>query len=113
MEINGENYSVIYNPETTTLTCQGLIRLYGPGYTSIEKLLNEIVAQEPSIITLNFQSLEILNSPGINIFSNFVIKVEEGKISQLVIKGTHRFPWQRRWFKNLKLLMPTLKIEFE
>jgi len=36
MEIHGEDYSIIYDPTTATLTCQGLLRLYGvEGYASL------------------------------------------------------------------------------
>lgn len=114
MEISGKDYQVSYDPTTTTLVCQGLIRLYGAeGYASITELFYKVADQKPQTITLDLQELEIINSPGVNMLSNFVIRVHKHNSSQLVIKGTHQFPWQSKLLKNLRRLMPELKIELE
>jgi hypothetical protein len=114
MEINGENYRVMYDPKTATLTCQGSLRLYGSaGYTAIVDLFNQIADQKPPTITLNLEGLQFLNSSGINAFSKFVIRVRNLKISQLVVKGTNQFSWQSKSLINLQRLMPEIHLELE
>lgn len=114
MEINGENYSVIYDPTTVTVTCEGKLRLYGTaGYTDVMDLLNAVADQKPETITLNLHGLQFLNSSGISTLSKFVIRIRKHKASQLVIQGTHHFPWQLKSLGNLQRLMPSLKLEFD
>jgi hypothetical protein len=112
MEVSGEEYRVTFDPRSATITCQGSLRLYGTtGYSSVVELLNTAADQKPSTITLNLEKLKFLNSSGINAFSKFVIRVRNHKASQLVIQGTHLFPWQSKSLKNLQRLMPELKLE--
>jgi hypothetical protein len=114
MNITNENYSVIYDPETVTLTFRGIIRLYGKdGYADIEALLDKLTSMQPAVITLDFRELEMMNSPGMNVFSNFVLTLRKAQTTHLVIKATRQFPWQSKMFRNLHLLMPTLKVELE
>ena len=114
MEIRGDDYCVRYDPTTVTLTCQGLLRLYGAeGYAHIVELFNKVAEQKPATITLNLRELEIVNSPGVNMLSNFVIKLSQTNASQLIIQATHQYPWQDKLVKNLQRLMTELKVEFE
>ena len=111
-EIKGENYSVIYEPETITINFQGSLRLSGmPEYTPIVNLLDEVTAQQPAVITLDLQKLEFLNSSGISMLSKFVIGARKKKTIQIVVKGSKGIPWQGKSLKNLQRLMPSLKLE--
>lgn len=114
MEISGEDYRVTYDPATITITCEGILRLYGvTGYALIVKLLNDVADQKPEKITLNLQKLQFLNSSGINAFSKFVIKVRNHQASQLIVRGSSQFPWQSKSLRNLQRLMPELQVEIE
>jgi len=113
MEIKGENYLVTYNPDTTTITCEGSFRLRGSEeYAPIVALLNQVIEQTPETIVLDLQQLQFLNSSGINIFSKFVIKLRKQKNSNLTIKGSQTYPWQGKSLKNFQRLLPTLTLEF-
>ncbi len=114
MEISGENYSVVYDPSNATITCKGSLRLYGTeGYAEVMALFNEVVEQDPDTITLKLHDLQFLNSSGINTLSKFVIQVRNQKGSHLVVRGTHKFPWQGKSLKNLQRLMPDLQLVLE
>ena len=114
MKVSGEGYQVIYEPRTTTITCQGLFRLQGlEGYAPVTELLNTVADQKPESITLDLRGIRFLNSSGINTISKFVIRVRNHNVSQLVIQGTSHIPWQTRSLKGLQRLMPKLKLEFE
>lgn len=114
MKINTEDYSIVYNEETKTVSCQGSLRLSGmDGYRPIVQLLSDIAEQQPSTITLNVRELEFLNSSGINVLSKFVIKVRQQKNIQMTVKGSKEIPWQGKSLKNLQRLMPSLNLEWE
>ncbi len=139
MEIRGENYRITYDPSTTTVVLEGIVRLYGAtGYFSIDdfsknrqydaswqpqeslegcvslmQLFEYLVNQQSAVITVNLQKLELFNSSGINTLSKFIIKVRNKHVSQVIMKGTEQFFWQGKILGNLKKLMPTLIVELE
>jgi anti-anti-sigma factor len=112
MEIKTKDYSIWYDPTTTTVTCQGSLRLNGTEeYAPIVQLLNELTNQEPPTIILNLQKLEFLNSSGINVLSKFVMKVRQKGNIKMVVQGSNTIPWQGKSLKNLQRLMPSLQLE--
>jgi len=112
--VKGENYQVIGDPETATVYFEGSLRLGGmKEYEPIIKILNEMIQQDPSLITLNLRELEFLNSSGISMLSKFVLNVRKKKTTQIEIKGSDKIPWQGKSLKNLQRLMPGLKLELE
>ncbi len=114
MEIRGENYHIIYNPTQATITCQGSLRQRGPEeYTPVTQLLDHVVQQKSDVVTLNLQPLKFLNSPGINVLAQFIIKLRNQQASRLVIQGTQVYPWQYKSLRNLQRLMPDSTLEFE
>ena len=135
MEIVGEHYRIVYNPATTTISCQGTLRLYGAsGYISLEEfkksqtsrqqhnnsgmysslmdLFNKVLKQHPATITLDLHKLKALNSSGINVLSKFVINARDQGVSQLIVQGTRQFPWQSKVLSNLQRLMPDIILEW-
>lgn len=111
-EIQSDDYKVWYDPDTMTIYCQGSLRLSGMDeYAPIVELLNEVVEQNPSLIILNLQGLEFLNSSGISIISRFVIKVRQKNNIKMIVKGSDTIPWQKKSLKNLQRLMPSLSLE--
>ena len=57
-EIKSEEYGVTYDPETTVVTFQGKLRLYDwASYQPIEKLLDGVISEHPTVITLDIQGL--------------------------------------------------------
>lgn len=114
MEILGEGYRIAYNPSTATVTCDGSLRLLGSaGYTDIIEFFDGVAAQRPKKIIIELQNLKFLNSSGINALSKFVIKIREQKSSQIVVRGSKKFPWQSKSLINLQRLMPELQLDIE
>lgn len=111
MEIKTEAYSVWYDPQQTTIVCQGSLRLSGmKEYQPIVDLLNSVTEQHPEKIVLNLQKLEFLNSSGINVLSKFVIRIRQQKTIAMTVLGGNDIPWQGKSLKNLKRLMPSLEL---
>ncbi|MBW4497135.1 MAG: hypothetical protein KME26_29560 [Oscillatoria princeps RMCB-10] len=114
MEIKTEDYSIWYEPETATVTCQGSLRLSGMDeYAPLVQLLSDAIDKQPPQLALNLQELDFLNSSGINVLSKFVIKVRQNGKINLVVRGSKNIPWQGKSLKNLQRLMPSLQLELE
>ncbi|MEL0588976.1 MAG: hypothetical protein U1O81_07445 [Planktothrix rubescens PR223] len=66
-----------------------------------------------SLITINLQELEFLNSSGINMLSKFVIEVRNKKETKLKVLASKKISWQGKSLKNLTKLMPSLELNIE
>lgn len=114
MEIKTEDYRILYDAATATVTCEGSLRLSGmEEYAPIVQLLNDVAESEPSKIVLNLRDLEFLNSSGINMLSKFAIKVRQKGDIQMVVQGSQDIPWQGKSLRNLLRLMPSLQLELD
>lgn len=114
MYIKTNDYSIGYDLDAKTITCQGTLRLIGmEEYAPIVELLDLAIAQQPDKITLNLQNLQFLNSSGINVLSKFVLKVRQQGNIEIAIQGAKNIPWQTKSLKNLQRLMPSLQLYWE
>jgi hypothetical protein len=110
--IKTDDYAVTFDPELNTIIFTGSLRLNGMDeYSPILDLLDLAVAQNPNNLIFNLESLEFLNSSGINMLSKFVIKMRQKGEILILVKGSKTIPWQSKSLKNLQRLMPTLEIE--
>lgn len=113
-EIKGEDYTVQFDVDSTTVHFNGELSLSGPSdYEPISTLLNEVVETDPQSMTLNLRKLAFLNSSGISMLSKFVLSLRKKKAIQLVVLGSNDMPWQEKSLKNLERLLPGLKLEIE
>ena len=114
MEIKTNDYSIWYDPEARIVTCLGSLRLSGAEeYAPIVQLLNDVVAQNLSSLTLNVQGLSFLNSAGINVLSRFVIKLRQQATTHLIVQGSTEIPWQEIALQNFQRLLPSLQLELK
>ncbi len=112
MEVKGDNYKIWYDNSTATINFKGVLRLNGvEEYGEIVQLLNDVILEDPSRITLNLIHLDFLNSSGITMLSKFVIEMRK-KTIHFMILGSNNLPWQGKSLKNLQRLMPNLNLTF-
>lgn len=111
MDIIHTDYQVQYDEASATVSCKGSFRLHGEEYQAILELLLKAAAAAPPLLTLDVSDLQFLNSSGINTLSKFILHVRNHKASQVVVRGSSRFPWQEKSLVNLQRLLPALKLE--
>ena len=111
MEIKQNNYQVVYNDAEHTVVCAGSFRLTGSEYVEISEILNAAADAKPETLTLDVTQLQFLNSSGINTLSKFVIRVRKLNASQIVVKGSNDYTWQKKSLINLQRLLPNLVLE--
>jgi hypothetical protein len=110
-EINQDEYRVTYDPATATVVCAGSFRLRGEEYAPILAMLLEAANAEHDTLTVDVSALAFLNSSGINTLSKFVLRMRQYKRSRLVVKGSERYPWQKKSLSNLQRLLPDLQLK--
>jgi hypothetical protein len=117
MEIKADKYSVVYDSDSAKMIFKGSLLLNGAKeYEPILQLLNMAAEQQqPNILTIDLQELKFLNSSGINMMTKFVINVCDIKALDLnlVLVVEKKIAWQDKLSKNLRRLMPTLKVQSE
>ena len=114
MDIIHDDYQVRYDAATATVLCQGSFRLRGTEeYAPILQVLTTAADAKPATLTLDLRTLRFLNSSGINTLSKFVLHARQYETTQVVIKGSHAFPWQEKSLKNFPRLLPRLHLEME
>lgn len=113
MKVGDTKYSITYNPETATITCEGSLRLYGgTEYTSIIKLLDTAADQKPDKIVLDIRRLQFLNSSGINIFYKFILRIRDHQATDIVVLGSEHIFWQPKLLLNFQRLLPEVQVEW-
>lgn len=114
MEVKTDDYRVWYEAETTTVNFQGLLREGTiADYKPIEQLLNEALALELPMMTINLQALEFIDSSATSVLSRFVIGIRKKKSIALVVKASKLIPWQEKFLDNWKKLLPNLTPQWE
>ena len=110
MEIKTTDYRVGYDEPSHTISFEGSFRLNGPLYAPISEMLDQILAQKPSVLRLDLTELKFLNSSGINVLAKFTILVRNAGQLALTVVGTRKIPWQEKSLPNLKKLFPALEL---
>jgi hypothetical protein len=77
------------------------------------QVLTAAADAKPATLTLDLRTLQFLNSSGINTLAKFVLHVRQYNATQVVMKGSHRVPWQGKSLKNFQRLLPGLRLEIE
>ena len=114
MDIVHDDYQVHYDAATATVICQGSFRLRGTEeYAPILQVLTAAADAKPATLTLDLRPLRFLNSARINTLAKFVLHARQYEATQVVIKGSHVFPWQEKSLTNFQHLLPRLHLEID
>lgn len=113
MEIKGGTYRVWYDPNESTVSFEGILRLGGPEeYQPIDTLLERVLEGGPTRITLDMRRLSFLNSSGINVLYKFAIATRKQADVQLSVRASKSMSWQGRSLPNLKRFNPNFELNF-
>lgn len=113
MEVRDSSYRVWYDAPTSTVFFEGSLRLGTAEYEPISKLLDEVVAQRPSHLTLHMLDLNFCNSSGINTLYKFAINLRKIGLARVTVRGASAIAWQQKSLGNLKKFLPTIEIDVQ
>jgi len=115
MSIRTQDYQAHIDEANCKLILSGSLRLNAaPEYQPISDLMDAacVVAQQgsPAILTLDLTDLRFLNSSGINLLYQFVLKVKKQGGLGLRVLGSNSNAWQPKSLSNMVKFMPTLEL---
>jgi hypothetical protein len=111
MQIVTDDYHVYYFPEQSRVILGGIMRLDGlNSYQPILQLLLRAIESVPQEFTLDVQNLQFLNSSGLSMLLMFVVRLREQGRTHLTILGSQSVSWQVKSLKNVRRLMPDMKL---
>ena len=115
MSIKTQDYQAHIAESGAYLTLSGSLRLNAaPEYQPISDLMDMACAQAqqqtPAVLTLDLTELRFLNSSGINLLYQFVLKVKKHGGVGLKVLGSNSNAWQPKSLSNMVKFMPTLEL---
>jgi len=113
MEIQHDDYQVLFNSDENTVLCSGSFRLTGSEYGPIMEILNTVADDQPEFLIMDLTALKFLNSSGINTLCKFVMRLRKNNINKVNVIGSNEFAWQKKSLANFKKLLPSLELEFK
>jgi hypothetical protein len=112
MEIAGDRYRVVYDPAVSVVAFQGILRLKDR-FPLNKQLVDAVAAGLSKKVTLDVRQLEFLNSNGVVLLFKFIADLHDLTGSQIVIRGSTRYPWQVRWLRDMSKFMAELQLDWE
>lgn len=113
MEVKGGDYRVGVDPDTQTAAFSGTLRLNGADeYAPIQEMLDALLNENGSC-TWDLRELQFLNSSGINMLYQLVIKARRMGNVQMKVIGSKDVAWQGKSLGNMTRFMPGLELSVE
>lgn len=115
MHATSPDYDVRFDPDANVVRFQGSLRLNAASeYAPISNLLDAALAHNtPGEVRWDLRGLEYLNSSGINMLYQFVVKVRKLGNVHMSVTGSNEVPWQQKSLVNMTRFMPSLKLTLE
>ena len=113
MKVESPDYQIRYDEAANVVYFKGSLRLNAaPEYAPISDLLDRVLqANAAGEVNWNVTELIFLNSSGINMLYQFVVKVRKAGNVKMTVVGANAVPWQQKSLGNMTRFMPSLKLE--
>lgn len=115
MEVKSADYRVACEDDSNVVTLSGTLRLNGADeYQPIQQLLDDVLLRSADgQCQWDLRELQFLNSSGINMLYQLVIKARRlGNVRMRVI-GSKDVAWQGKSLGNMTRFMPGLELVLE
>ncbi len=112
MEVVGGDYRVGVDPASRTAAFSGTLRLNGADeYAPIQQILEDLLtSSEGSDCRWDLRELQFLNSSGINMLYQLVIRARRLGNIKMVVVGSKDVAWQGKSLGNMTRFMPGLEL---
>jgi anti-anti-sigma factor len=115
-KIQTSDFTVYFEESEQTVLLMGSLRLNAaPEYEPISQLMTQSLEKlansaKPTMV-LDVRDLKFLNSSGINLLYQFVLKVRKHGGIGLKVLGSSSNAWQTKSLGNMTKFMPTLQLD--
>ena len=115
MEVKSADYRVVADEGANTVSLEGTLRLNGADeYQPIQQLLDEVLARASGDeCCWDLRELQFLNSSGINMLYQLVIKARRMGDVRMRVIGSKEVAWQSKSLANMTRFMPGLELVLE
>ena len=115
-KIQTPDFTVYFEASEQTVVLMGSLRLNAaPEYEPISQLmtqsLEKVASDGKTTVIVDVRELKFLNSSGINLLYQFVLKVRKHGGIGLKVLGSSSNAWQTKSLGNMVKFMPTLQLE--
>lgn len=115
-KIQTPDFTVYFEASEQTVVLMGSLRLNAaPEYEPISQLmtqsLEKVASDGKTTVIVDVRDLKFLNSSGINLLYQFVLKVRKHGGIGLKVLGSSSNAWQTKSLGNMVKFMPTLQLE--
>ena len=113
MELKDIDYQIQFDESSKIMKFNGSIRLQNlPAYEPIKNFLKEAGSKsDGALITLDFTTLQFVNSSGITTLSMFIIESRKNANYKVAIKGSSQISWQAKSLANFQKLWDSVTLE--
>lgn len=115
MEVKSADYRVAADEGSNVVTFSGTLRLNGADeYQPIQQLLDDVIIRSADgQCRWDLRELQFLNSSGINMLYQLVIKARRLGNVQMQVMGSKDVAWQGKSLGNMTRFMPGLELILE
>jgi hypothetical protein len=115
-KISTPDFEVRFTASERCVFLQGSLRLnaapeYEPIAELMESALQHVASSGQSILVVDLRALKFLNSSGINLLYQFVLKVKKIGNVGLRVLGSSSNAWQPKSLSNMVKFMPAIELE--
>jgi hypothetical protein len=113
MHAQSPDYDIRYDEADNTVYFKGSLRLNAaPEYAPISNILDKVLQRNADgQVIWDLRDLVFLNSSGINMLYQFVVKIRRAGNVQMQVIGSNAVPWQQKSLGNMTRFMPNLKLD--
>ena len=117
-KIQTADFTVYFEASEQTVVLIGSLRLNAaPEYEPISALMSSalegLIAAGKPLLIVDVRELKFLNSSGINLLYQFVLKVRKQGGIGLKVLGSSSNAWQTKSLANMTKFMPTLQLAID
>ena len=117
-KIQTPDFTVYFEATEQTVVLMGSLRLNAaPEYEPISQLmtraLDKLVSESKPTLNIDVRELKFLNSSGINLLYQFVLKVRKHGGIGLKVLGSSSNAWQTKSLANMTKFMPALQLQID
>lgn len=112
--LEGDCYWIEYNHQTTIFNFRDSLELkFSRVDVIVQALTEQLLQQQPNVVTLNLRGLQNSTFAGIIMISKFIVNIRTQQVPSVTILGSHNILWHGESLKKIQRLLPSAELIME